>query len=63
MTFIYSYCSLLHALTAFNAKVISNDDLSIEEAVDHPHRQQLRTLANMTFNYLSLQILPSGTGP
>ena len=31
----------MHALTAFNAKVISNDALSIEEVVDHPHQQQL----------------------
>ena len=33
--------NLLHALIVFNAKVISIDALSIEEVVDHPHRQQL----------------------
>ena len=36
-----SLTNLLHALTAFNAKVISNGALSIEEVVDHPYRQQL----------------------
>ena len=46
--------NLLHALTAYNAKVISNYALSIEEVVDHPHRQQLLSskLEAAVFNQL-----------